>query len=459
MNRLAALLLWLLLGVATAGGMARPAHAQPAPPAPTSDRAPDPRRGERLDGRPVPADPKRRLRAVGRAVLAVPRWLIEGLLWPVVRVASFVESRHLVARTYWALTSEDRLVGLRPEAHYETGLLSSIGVRYFDRRALGRGSLVQLRGRSAGRDYVFLEMRLRPPPRGPFAVAYRGMYERTTGRMFAGMDGETRAELLAAGRGLASFGMDRALNGLNLEWQAASPLLLSLGGELDLRRYRSTASIDALYCAEPGTPSCTGVDDRLVPGFNEGLRLARARAGLVFDTRDGHRLGGLRVALDGALAHGLVGDPSVHFRAVADARLVLDLSDRALIMRANAGLVKPMRDAPVPFEELMSPGGTDGLRGVSWGRLRDHSQLFGSLEYRWLVAPYLDAALFVDHGGVFDRGFAGVSLDRMIPSYGFGLRIHEIRGDYWNADPILRLQIAHAPGEGTRLMVSLGAGD
>ncbi len=99
------------------------------------------------------------------------------------------------------------------------------------------------------------------------------------------------------------------------------------------------------------------------------------------------------------------------------------------------------------------------MRGLSSGRLRGHSQVFGSLEYRWLVAPYLDAALFVDHGGAFERGFEGLSLDRMIPSYGFGLRIHEIRGDYWNAAPLVRMQVAHAPGEGTRLMVSLGAGD
>jgi hypothetical protein len=452
-----ALLPLLLLAVAALDPVA---HAQQAPAAHTTDQAPDPRRGERLDGRPAPADPRRGVRAVGRAALAVPRWLIEGLLWPVVRVVSFVEGHHVVARTYWALTSEDRLIGVRPEARYETGFLTSFGVRYFDRRTLGHGSLVQLRAHTAGRGYALAEMRVRPSHGSVFWLEQRALYERSTDKLFAGTHGESRDVLLEAGRGLATYGSDRALSGLNLHWQLARQLLVSLGGELDLRTYRSTRSLEALYCATPGTPSCAIVDERLVPGFDEGLRLVRGRAGLLVDTRHGRRrLGGFRLVADGALAHGVAGDPSIHARIVADARFVVELSDRALIARVNAGVVRPLGDAHVPFEELMSPSGTEGLRGFSSGRLRGHSQLLGSLEYRWLVAPYLDAALFVDQGGAFDRGFAGVSLDRMIPSYGFGLRIHEIRGDYWNAAPLVRLQVAHAPGEVARFMVSLGAGD
>jgi hypothetical protein len=447
----------LLLGLAAL----RPAaHAQPVSPASTTDGPPDPRRGERLDGRPAPADPRPGLRAVGRVLLAVPRWTIEGLLWPVVRVASFVEGHHVVARTYWALTSEDRLVGVRPEARYETGFLTSFGARFFDRRTLGRGSLVQLRAHSAGRGYALGEVRVQVSLGSSFRLEQLALFERSTDKLFAGTHGATRAELLDAGRGLASYGVDRALGSLNLVSQVARPLRLALGGEVELRTYRSTRSLEELYCAAPGTPSCAGVDDRLVPGFDEGLRLVRGHAGLLVDSRHGRRrLGGVRFAVDGTVAHGLVGDPSAHARIVADARLVVAPSDHALIARVNAGVVRPLGDAPVPFEELMSPSGTDGLRGLSSGRLRGHSQLLGSLEYRWLLSPYLDAALFVDQGGAFDRGFSGLSLDRMIPSYGFGLRFHEIRGDYWNASPILRIQVAHAPGEGSRLMIGFGAGD
>jgi hypothetical protein len=457
MNRPGIALSSLLLSFAVLGPAA---HARPAPPASTTDGPPDPRRGERLDGRPAPVDPRSGLRTVGRLVLEVPRLLIESQFWPVVRIVAFVESHDLVARTYWALTSEDRLVGVRPEARYETGFLTSFGARFFDRRTLGRGSLIQLRAHTAGRGYALAELRVRPSHGSVFVLEQRVLYERSTDKLFAGTHGEARAELLDAGRGLAYYGRDRALSDVNLHWQIGPPLLLALGGDVDLRTYRSTGSIEALYCAAPGAPSCAGVDDRLVPGFDQGLRLLRGRAGLLVDSRQGRRRrGGIRFELDGAVARGVIGDPSAHVRVVADAQLVVDLSDRALIARVDAGLVRPLGDAPVPFEELMSPSGTDGMRGLSSGRLRGHSQLFGSLEYRWLLSPYLDAAVFVDQGGAFDRGFGGLSLDRMIPSYGFGLRIHEIRGDYWNAAPLVRLQVAHAPGEGTRLMVSLGAGD
>jgi hypothetical protein len=444
MNRAVALLLLLLLS-----GVAR---AQPVPLGP-----PDPRHGERLDGRPAPEDPMRGLRAVGSGALAVPRTLIKILAWPVVRLAAYVERHHTLARIYWTFTSEDRLVGLRPEARYETGLLSSIGLRFFDRRTLGRGSLIELLARSAGPRFVFSQLRLRVAPASRLALELRTLFERNAHQLFAGTHGEHLADLVAEGRGLGYYDVERALSEVHVEVQLG-PLRAALGLGIDLRKYASLDSLDRFYCAQPNV-LCAGVDDAIVPGFHEGLRLVRGDAHLLLDTRHGaRRVGGVRLEVDGALAHGLLGDPSAHASIDADARLVLDLSDRALIVRVNAGLVAPLGDAPVPFDELMSPSGNEGLRGLPGGRLRGRSQLFGSIEYRWLLAPYLDAALFIDRGGAFDR-LADVSLASTIPSYGFGLRIHQIRADYWNAAPLLWLQVAHAPGEGTRLILSLGGGD
>jgi hypothetical protein len=455
MNRPAAGLSALLLCVGACGPVA---HAPPVPPVPAVHGPPDPRRGERLDGRPSPEDPLRTARTAGDVALAIPRWLIEALFWPVVQVASYAERHHLVARAYWALTSEDELVGLRPEARYETPF-ATVGARFFDRRTLGRGSLVELMARTAGPRYLFGELRLQAPHESSLTVELHALFERNPDQPFSGTHGESMSELLDAGRGLAQYGFEHALSSLTLQGQIAGALRVALSGETDLRAYHSSDSLDALYCAAPGTTACTGVDDALVPGFHEGLRVVRARAGLLLDTRQRPRLGGVRLAVDAELVHGFLGDPSAHARIVADARLVLDLSDHILILRLDAGAVMPLGDAPVPFDELLSPSGNDGLRGLASGRLRGQSQLFGSVEYRWLLAPYLDAAVFVDHGGAFDRNFARLSFDRMIPSYGFALRIHDIRGDYWNAGPLLLLQFAHASDEGSRLVISLGGGD
>ncbi len=449
MSRRAGLLPLLLLLLVSGAAAAQPA---PAP-------APDPRRGERLDGRPAPSDPLRTPRAVASGALWLPRTLIEALFWPPVQLVKLAERHHVPARIYWTFTSDDRLVGLRPEARYETGLVTSLGLRFFDRRSLGPGSLIELRARSGGFRFGFAEMRLRPPHHPRLIVEMRSSFERDSDQLFGGIHGQRRSELRADGRDLAHFHVDRALSGAHLASQLVPPLLLGLSGELDLRRYRSSRSLDELYCDVPRSASCAGVDDVIVPGFSEGLRVLRARARALLDTRQGRRrVGGLRLELDGSLARGILGDPSLFARFEADARVVLDLSDRALILRANVGLVSPLGDAPVPFDQLMSPSG-DGLRGLATGRLRGHSQLFASVEYRWLLAPYLDASLFVDRGGAFERGFEGVSYANMIPSYGLGLRLHRIRGDHWNAAPLLRIQVAHAPGEGTRLLLGLGGGD
>jgi hypothetical protein len=446
MSRRAALLAWLLLA-ATAG-------AQPLP------TPPDPRRGERLDGRAAPRDPFRAPRAVGRAVLAVPRWIVEALVWPVVRLASFAERTQVVARTYWAFTSDDRLRGLRPEARYETGLVFSLGARYFDRRSLGLGSLIQLKLRTGGPRFIFGELRVHPPHGRAERLELRASFARNERQLFAGVGGDRSSELAAAGRGRASYGGDAARSALLLEWEPVAALRLGLAAELDLRTYRTSESMDLLWCAAPGTPECRGVDAALVPGFAEGLRVLRATGSIVVDSRRGRRRpAGLRLALEGGVSRGILDDPSAQVRAVADLRVLLDLGDQALILRLNGGHVTALGDAPVPFEELLSPTGNQGLRGMSSGRLRGESQLFAVAEYRWLVAPYLDASLFVEDGGAFGPGFDGLSLSRMIPGYGVGLRVHQIRGDYWNARPLFWMQVGHSPGEGSRFIIGLGSGD
>ncbi len=332
--------------------------------------------------------------------------------------------------------------------------IATVGARFFDRRTLGRGSLVELLARTAGPRYLFGELRLQAPHESSLTVELHALFERNPDQPFSGTHGETMAELLDAGRGLAHYGFEHALSSLTLNGQIAGTLRVALSGEADLRAFHSSDSLDALYCAAPGTLSCTGVDDALVPGFHEGLRVVRARAGLLLDTRQRPRLGGVRLAVDADIVHGCLGDPSAHAHVVADVRLVLDLSDRILILRLNAGAVMPPGDAPVPFDELLSPSGNDGLRGLASGRLRGHSQLFG-----WWRPTSTRRCSSITHGSAFDRSFAGLSLDRMIPSYGLALRIHDIRGDYWNAGPLLLLQFAHASDEGSRLVIALGSGD
>jgi len=315
---------------------------------------------------------------------------------------------------------------------------------------------VEFLARSGGPRFLYGQLRLRAPHQTSLAVEWRTLGESNPAQLFGGTHGERLSELRSQGRDTATYRYDRAFTAVKVEGAIAGTLWVGMRSELDLRTYRSDESLDTFWCTSPGTAACQGVDDTLVPGFHQGLRLVRVGGRLLIDTRRGPRLGGVRLELDGQLARGILNDPSRHAKIVGDARLALDLTDSLLILRVNAGLVRPLGDAVVPFEELLSPSGNYGLRGMSAARLRGHSQLFGSIEYRWLLTPYLDAAVFIDQGGAFDRNFEGLSWGRMIPSYGFGLRIHEVRGDYWNAETLFRFQFAHATGEGSRIMIGLG---
>jgi outer membrane protein assembly factor BamA len=134
---------------------------------------------------------------------------------------------------------------------------------------------------------------------------------------------------------------------------------------------------------------------------------------------------------------------------VGETAFVLGLHDRAFTFRVLGGAVEPLGDAPVHFDELLSPSGKRGLRGMSSGQVRGHSMLVGSIEYRWLLSPFFDAELFVDYGGAFDRGFDHFGTDRMSPSFGVGLQSFTVnKGAYWKADPIMGAQLAYSPDDG-----------
>ncbi|MBI4511885.1 MAG: hypothetical protein HY698_19785 [Deltaproteobacteria bacterium] len=422
---------------------------------------PDPRQGERLDGRSPPRNPRRVALAVPRLVLGVPRVGLKLALWPVFRVSETIEQNALHSRLYWALTSEDEKIRVWPVVHYETGFLPSVGLRYYDTRSLGTGSLVDLRARTAGPSLFLAEMRLRPPDATPVPLAVTFQYLHENDALFAGIHGETEEELEAQGRAESRYEVDRVLGRIAHARGLVGPLSLALRGEVDVRDFDNGVErngdrpIVEVYCTNPGTPSCTEVDERLVPGFRHGVRVVRGGATLRLDTRsvDARYPAGFSVLVDSVYSHGVIGDASQHLILAGDTRLSVRIGDRTLLLSVRGGLVQPLSDASVPFDELLSPTGSLGVRGLKTGRLRGHSALVGLLEYRWLVAPYLDTSVLVDYGGAFDQGFQNFGVDRMIPSVGIGLRVFRHEKTYWQSGRIAALQVAFSE-EGFRLLLS-----
>jgi hypothetical protein len=467
-------LLLVVLAPAEAGAGTPPAAPAP-PPAddsepPTCDpsvagpdaRPPDPRCHEALDGRVAAGTPV----SVPRVLLFPPQMLARAVFWPIVKAGDFIEYHKVLWWMDALLTTDDRLIGLRPELQYSTGFISTFGARLFDRRLPLPGSEAVLRYRGGGATTMLAEGSLSGP--AWLGLALHASWNRRPDRLFAGIGPATLAQLVADGRGVGRYASDAWV--AEGRWLRPLPLHLAatLLGDVQRRDYRAAGasggpSIASFYGLPPA--DCTGlglpdgcVDPALVPGFDRGLRIFHAGAGLSLDLRDRARDGsGVTLAVEGRYGQGLGGDPSRHLRLAAEIVVALGGHDRELLIRGRGEMVERLGASAVPFEELVLPAGQAGMRGMPDGRFRGPSGIVGSVEYRWFIAYNLDAFLFADAGTVAGTRFSGLASGPVYPSFGFGIRRLQPTMHYWEAPLLDGVQIAYATEPGLRLMFSVAA--
>jgi hypothetical protein len=436
-------------------------YALAAPPCGEPDRAPDPRCGNSLDGR-APAEDA----AAGRALLAVPHFASQAVLLPVLKTSEFTE-RHKLPQWLRAITtSDDGLVGVRPELQYATGFLPSIGLRFFYNRLPG-GSESLVRGRTAGPDVIFVEGRLRLPP--AWGLSFGAGWNRRRDRLFAGIGPESRNDPGAPGHAISRYAADIGV--VDATWSSPGGRVLQteLGADFEWRNYesdqvRAGPSIAEVYGAPSGSCAARGlaepcVDPTAVPGF-DARRVARQRGRIALDLRaPGRDASGLEIALTGTHTRGLLGDGAHHGRLQLETVVALGGRDRALILRGLAAVVQPLGSGFIPFDDLIMPTGATGMRGFPMGRFRDRSGIVGTVEWRWLVNSSIDASLFTDAGTVAGPWFAGIDWENVLPSFGGGLRFFSLKdARYWKAEPMFGIQVAYAPaGSGIRLLLTAAA--
>ncbi len=115
-----------------------------------------------------------------------------------------------------------------------------------------------------------------------------------------------------------------------------------------------------------------------------------------------------------------------------------------LVFRASASLTRTSGSNHVPFYYLPTLGGGSSLRGFRDFRFHDRQMLLVQGEYRWLVVPFVEAALFYDAGTVAPR-VSGLGVDDVPTDYGVGLRLGTA------ARVFARLDAAFGSREGTRV--------
>ena len=181
-----------LLIAAAAAGATPPAEDPCA--VPPGERAPDPRCGETLDGR-VPAEASAG-RQVARAALVVPRLATKAVLWPIVETTDFLEYHRVVDWGRALLTTDDGLIGVRPELQYSTSFLPTGGARFFYRRLPGKGSEIMTRFRTAGPAAMLGQIGVRGPDW--LGLSLLATWNRRSDRLFAGVGPNTDEELALA---------------------------------------------------------------------------------------------------------------------------------------------------------------------------------------------------------------------------------------------------------------------
>ena len=420
--------------------------------------APDPSRGDGYDGRG--ADPPGY-----DAALFVPRVLLFPIrltflaLEPPARWATEFEQRHHIGQHIRDLTtSADGKIGVRPELHWSTSFQPSFGARYFDFRSLGyETSLIALG--LAGPDIGHGELLVRPTPfSAPVQLTLGAVYDHRDDRLFAGVDNFVPFGMFQLGP--SRYESDMLDTDALVGFRVAPPLVLSVGGSFGWRKFadgeplNGDPKITDVYCVRNPNGTCVpgSINPTLVPGFIEGTRFVRAVAGITLDLRDStvHSATGALIAAGGDYSHGLGSDDSSYFRVYGSLTIPITIYRlrHVLLLRGATQLTEPIGSTPIPFSELPTLGGPSDLRGFRDQLLRGHSSFIATAEYRFPVWMWMDAAVFVDYGGVFGPRYAGFGVSHMQPDLGVGLRLFT-RDQFW-----LRVQLAYGWGEGWRFTLS-----
>jgi hypothetical protein len=447
----------VLVPAALAATLLAPAGVRAGEPPP-----PDPRQGERLDGR-LDEGP------AGDPALTLPRlllWPARAAAWlvltPIDRAVGFAERHELYDRAYELMTSDDRLRGVRPLVRYQSDSAPALGLRLYDRRTLGEGSAVGASLR-AGDGSLDGGLALEPPGRTGLRL-WLG-YDRRADAIYGGTAGRPRDQLASLGQPVVRYGFRQMEASVGLRRRPAGAVVVAVEAGVDRRDYdagRATSedpSVADVYCVR-GAVACNPGGTDAPAGFDQGLRVARQTAALALDGRPHPRYAsGLVGALAASHVHGLAGDRSWHAAVHGATGGVYAFGDHALGLRLYGAVVEPLGDAPIPFEELLSPTGVDGLRGLPTGRLRGRSAMVATAEYRWLLAAWLDGVLFVDHGNAFTAHFGDLTVQRFLRAFtsaGLGLVTFDMdEVSYWRSAPRSGVQVAVTSDGGLRLSFAL----
>src|SRR6185312_11803660 len=379
------------------------------------DPPPNPAAGERSDGR-LDLPPKRRWRLLPQILLFPFRALFWGLSYPVGFGVRYEDRKHPLERLGSFLTWSDGQRGLRPAFYYSTIYIPEFGLRYFDHLTLGVDTNLSVVATVGGARYVYSGLTVEPTRRSdPIGVVFDVLFDR-------------RADLLY--NGLGSHTDSNAANGRYLMNALEARLSLRIRPRPWFAFYATIASGLKRFGNGDNIGGDMGIDNvydtGTIPGFTHGTSFVRASAGGVLDLRNDRAKAAVGIFAQATFdyTHGIDGDFASYERLRALVGVPINLWARSHVLWLQAATALAWPDVGnIPFSELPTLGGPYDLRGFRFQDFRDYSALWFSAEYRWPIWMWLDGAVFVDYGGVFQQNYGQFGARRMQPDVGVALHV------------------------------------
>lgn len=389
------------------------------------------------------ADPAQQALAVLDTGLYPARAMVDLTIATTSNAQTLIEDQQVVPRTKNLLFSRRGEIGVFPTAFFETGLNPNVGARMVV--SVSRYAST-LRAGYGGEHRNVVESRMRWVFRGetPFVLTAEALQERNTGG-FVGFGPDPQRDPRNA------FRLDQPLRAAGFV-EARGRSIVSLGRRLadNVEAIVSTSvQIRKIEdSADSGAATLSRVfDRRSLPGALTPTSRAYSELTLRVDTRENRG-----TPVPGQLLEGYIGasrgirhTPNHHatlgFRAASYLRIVRPTN--ILSPRIVVDAVVPAGDAPIGFREARAG---NEFRGFD-GRV-DNIAIVGSLDYRWAIARYVAARIFVDATTV-TRTIQALDLHTLKYAYGAGIDLHT------STTEVGRIGVALSEGE-ARLLFSYG---
>lgn len=355
---------------------------------------------------------------VPRLVLAVPRYALRLVFWPVQKSLVLVDKYAVVERVRDVLYNDERNAGIVPKLSLDSFFGLSLGAKAFHENLGGHGELGSVEARFGGYYDSVTQALFRANHFGgaPLWLESLTRYESKPGLLFQGI-GEPTGSVARTGidprdAAIATRFHERRLlallrSGYSFTLRGDSLLQLGATGIYNVRDFGpktagSEPSIEAVY------------DTKKLVGFDRRVAVVETDLNFVLDTRDvrGATSSGCYVEAFGGRARGEPGYEFWHHGIEAVGYFDLYRKTRVLVLR---GVIEGVEAAAakIPFSELPRLGGPHRLRGYPLDRFRDEKSLLGTVEYHYPIHQFVSGALYVDVGRV------GKSYSAMVESDGW----------------------------------------